>query len=172
MKLLLDFDPGKCSACGACAVACMDQNDIDVEGGQHPYRKVHSYERGGRLLNVSISCLHCPDAPCVPSCPVGCLSKDPDTGLTRLDNTNCIGCRACAMACPHGAPTFRPVELNGKPREKMEKCHGCIARVEAGLVPACVHSCPTGALSWRWAEDGETASPAKLCLSQHIAGPD
>ena len=40
MKILFEFDEKKCSACGACAIACMDQNDIDVEAGQQPYRKV------------------------------------------------------------------------------------------------------------------------------------
>ena len=28
MKKFLFFDSEKCSACGACALACMDQNDI------------------------------------------------------------------------------------------------------------------------------------------------
>lgn len=32
MKRYLFFDSEKCSACGACALACMDQNDIDIPG--------------------------------------------------------------------------------------------------------------------------------------------
>ena len=31
MKRYIDLDLEKCSACGACAVACMDQNDIDIQ---------------------------------------------------------------------------------------------------------------------------------------------
>ena len=153
MKLLLEFDEKKCSACGACAIACMDQNDINVEAGQQPYRKVYQYESGSERVYISISCLHCPDAPCVTACPVGCLYKDKETGLTKYDNTNCIGCHSCSMACPYGAPSFRPIGETH--REKMEKCHGCPERVKAGLAPACAHSCPTGALTWRWAEDDE-----------------
>ena len=68
------------------------------------------------------------------------------------------------MACPYGAPSFRPTGEK-RPREKMEKCHGCLARIEAGLQPACVHACPTGALTWRWAEEGETSSLAQLYQS-------
>lgn len=34
MKKYLFFDSAKCSACGACALACIDQNDVDVAGGQ------------------------------------------------------------------------------------------------------------------------------------------
>ena len=111
-----------------------------------------------------MACLHCADAPCVTACPVGCLYKDPATGLTRYDTTNCIGCHSCAMACPYGAPTFRPTGEK-RPREKMEKCHGCLERIQAGLQPACVHSCPTGALTWRWAEDDEISSLARLYQS-------
>lgn len=162
MKLLFEFDEKKCSACGACAVACMDQNDVDVEVGQQPYRKVFQYENGGERVYISVACLHCPDAPCVTACPANCLSKDPETGLTRYDTAHCVGCHSCAMACPYGAPSFRRVGDGKHPREKMEKCHGCAERVKAGLTPACVHSCPTGALTWRWAEENETSPLAEL----------
>lgn len=161
MRILFDFDEKKCSACGACAIACMDQNDVDVEAGQQHYRTVYQYESGGELVSMSIACLHCPDAPCVTACPAGCLYKDGETGLTRYDTANCVGCHSCAMACPYGAPTFRPTRERGG-REKMEKCHGCLARIKDGRAPACVHACPTGALTWRWAEDEERSSLAKL----------
>lgn len=157
MKLLFDFDPEKCSACGACAIACMDQNDVDVSAGQQPYRKVCQYESEAEHVYLSIACLHCPDAPCVTACPLGCLYKDAETGLTLYDTANCVGCHACAKACPYDAPTFRPTGEK-RPREKMEKCHGCLARIEAGLAPACVRACPTGALTWRWAEDFDARS--------------
>jgi Fe-S-cluster-containing dehydrogenase component len=154
MKLIFDFRGELCSACGGCAVACMDQNDIDVEAGQQPYRKVYSLEENGQLLSLSVACLHCSEPPCVAACPVHCLEKDPHTGLTRLDNTGCIGCHACQRACPYDAPTFRPTGLN-RPREKMEKCHGCPERMEAGKLPACIMACPTGALTCHWGEEGE-----------------
>ena len=82
-KIVFDFDPQKCSACGACAIACMDQNDVDVEAGMQPYRKVYEYESATERVFISIACLHCPDAPCVTACPVGCIYKDAETGLTR-----------------------------------------------------------------------------------------
>jgi Fe-S-cluster-containing dehydrogenase component len=151
MKLLFEFAPEKCSACGACAIACMDQNDLDIEAGQQPYRKVYSLEIGGALRSLSVACHHCADAPCVAACPAGVLYKDEETGLTRYDNRNCVGCRLCAQVCPHDAISFRPTG-QAHPEVKMEKCHGCLDRVRAGLVPACVHSCPTGALSWRWSK--------------------
>ncbi|MDE6937714.1 MAG: 4Fe-4S binding protein, partial [Lachnospiraceae bacterium] len=75
----------------------------------------------------------------ITACPCNCLSKDKETGFTVCDNTNCIGCHSCAMACPFGAPSYRG---DGK----MVKCDGCAERVKHGLEPACVNNCPTGAL--------------------------
>lgn len=163
-KFCFTFDPKKCSACGACAIACMDQNDIAITEGQQPYRKIYRGDGDGGSVYLSISCLHCADAQCVTACPVGCLKKDPETGLTLYDNTNCIGCHSCAMACPYGAPSFRMVSENPR-REKMEKCDGCRLRVEAGKKPACIHACPTDALSWKWADANEEDSLANLYRS-------
>ena len=53
MKLVLDVD--KCCACGACAVACMDQNDIDI-AHMTPFRRVADFELNGEYLYTSVSC--------------------------------------------------------------------------------------------------------------------
>ena len=141
MSLKLELDVSRCCACGACAVACMDQNDIDLSTGVRPYRMVFRQEtrEKGLIEYYSMSCMHCDNAPCVTACPSGVLYKDKETGLTLFDNTNCIGCHSCAMACPFGAPTFGP---DGK----MKKCDGCVNRIKAGLEPACVRGCTFGAL--------------------------
>lgn len=144
MKYVLVFDPDKCCACNSCAIACMDQNDIDVTVGDVSYRKTFDTEfktkDGYYCAYISAACMHCQDAPCIKGCPVGCISKDPDTGFTVYDNTNCIGCHSCAMACPFGAPRFRQAD------GKMVKCDGCYMRVKNGLQPACVRACTFGAL--------------------------
>ena len=137
MKLRLKLDVDKCVACGACVVACMDQNDIDTDVTS-PLRRIAEYDRNGEYYYISVSCMHCDDAPCIEGCPSGVLRKDPLTDLTVYDNTNCIGCRSCSMACPVGAPSVRD--------GKMIKCDGCIVRQEFGYEPACVLVCPTGAL--------------------------
>lgn len=142
MKYILDLDMERCSACGACMIACIDQNDIDVTKGEVPFRAVFDVEgrvgSGHKTHYLSMSCMHCADAPCIPACPCGCLYKD-ENGLTLYDNTACIGCHSCAMACPYGAPTFG---ADGK----MVKCDGCIERMKYGYEPACVRICPTKAL--------------------------
>lgn len=70
MKKYLFFDSAKCSACGACALACIDQNDVDVAGGQQPFRHTFTLEnKQGDLSFHSVSCMHCADAPCVTAAP-------------------------------------------------------------------------------------------------------
>lgn len=144
MPLIIDLDMDKCSACGACAVACMDQNDIDTQRCEAPFRIACDLERtidgNTTFTYIATACMHCADAPCVTACPCGCLSKDEATGFTLFDSTSCIGCHSCAMACPFGAPSF---DATGK----MQKCDGCVERIRNGMEPACVRNCPTNALS-------------------------
>jgi anaerobic dimethyl sulfoxide reductase subunit B (iron-sulfur subunit) len=138
----LELDIEKCSACGACAIACMDQNDIDVEAGVGALRRIYDVEQLGPAAYMSISCMHCDEAPCIASCPSGCIGKDPETDLTVYDHANCIGCHSCALACPYGAPSF---DVDGR----MIKCDGCLERLRNGYEPACVRTCPTGAIRLR-----------------------
>ncbi len=144
MKYVFVLDESKCVSCGACAVACMDQNDIDPMRGDMPFRNCSMEEFGTgdqvKYSFVSMACMHCENAPCISTCPVGCLKKDPETGFTVYDNTNCIGCHSCAMACFFAQPCF-----NGG-TGKMTKCDGCVERVKRGMKPACVRVCPFGAL--------------------------
>lgn len=165
MGKVIDLDIHKCSACGACAVACMDQNDFDVKPGSSPFRVVCDLENeGGSYRYYSIACFHCDDAPCITACPCNCLKKDEETGFTVYDNMNCIGCHSCAMACPFGAPCYGG---DGK----MIKCDGCVTRVKCGLEPACVRNCPTGAL--RILEEQELKTVRINCsLKKMMAEPD
>lgn len=145
MKYYILYHAEKCCACGACSVACMDQNDIDVGRGQQPFRMVCEFEdprkERGSCEYLSISCRHCADAPCVTGCPTGCLRKDAKTGMTVYDRSRCIGCHSCAMACPFGIPRFDAQD------GRLVKCDGCHVRLENGLLPACVRACAFGALT-------------------------
>lgn len=150
MKMVFDLDMDKCVACGACAVACMDQNDIRPDKGDEPFRVIGSLEEKGVFEYLSLSCMHCTDAPCIPACPVCCLRKD-ERGITVYDRKLCIGCHSCAMACPYGAPRYDPADGH------IRKCDGCTERLKYGYEPACVRVCPTKALVCMTEEEYEKA---------------
>jgi len=135
----LYLDVGRCVGCEACVVACMDQNDLEPERKEHAWRRVFALASEGAVAFVSLACMHCGDAPCILGCPTGALGLDGATGAVTVDGGRCIGCHSCSMACPFGVPRYGN---DGR----MQKCDLCATRVEQGLDPACVHTCPTRAL--------------------------
>lgn len=141
-QLAFSFDAKRCTGCMACVVACQDQNDekSDLTG----FRTVTCFEEGpypARVASISIACMHCSDAPCLMVCPSGALFRHPEDGVVDVNPDLCIGCRSCALACPFGAPKFTA-------EGKMVKCDLCHVRVAHDLLPACVHTCTTGALQF------------------------
>ena len=103
------FHPELCVGCGACVGACLDENDnLPIE--RPLLRSLHRVEQvrksGANLLWYSLACLHCDSHDCWDACPKGCFSLDAATGTVQLDNTNCIGCHACEMACRYQAVVF------------------------------------------------------------------
>jgi anaerobic dimethyl sulfoxide reductase subunit B len=143
MEKTIYLDIERCVGCGACAVACMDQNDILPERGQLPFRRIYQVEEGNypnaSIRYVSVACLHCEDSPCVIGCPTGAITRDKNTKAVVVNKSLCIGCHSCALACPFGVPRYDQ-------EDKMQKCDLCTERVEAGLQPACVKVCPFQAL--------------------------
>jgi len=127
----------------ACVVACMDENDIEPDGLS--YRQLIKLERGqfpsARIAFVSLACFHCSDAPCAKVCPKEAIFRDEAAGVIDVDESLCIGCHACAMVCPFGAPRFTTAE-------PMRKCNLCADRLAQNQEPACVQTCTTRALSF------------------------
>ncbi len=162
MKYVFTFNESRCSACGACRMGCMDQHDADPAAGEIGYRRTYDEELemadgSVSFVYLSTTCMHCQDAPCIDACPVGCLKKDGETGFTVYDNTNCIGCKSCALACPFGAPHFRRSD------GKMVKCDGCNTRVKNGLKPACVLACSFEAIDCVPESDFNAGEQGKAC---------
>ena len=125
-----------CIGCRACEIACKDKNGLNagprfrrvqyVEGGTFP--NVYAYK-------VNVSCNHCAEPACLPTCPTGAIFKRKSDGIVDIDSTLGIGCRRCEAACPYGAPQF-DVEEN-----IVKKCNMCVDEIEAGRKPYCVMAC-------------------------------
>ncbi|MCD6353601.1 MAG: 4Fe-4S dicluster domain-containing protein [Proteobacteria bacterium] len=143
MTYAIYLDINRCSGCQACMVACMDQNDLMIENKEETWRQVFTVEDGrfpeAKTSYLSFSCLHCQDAPCIPACLTGAISRE--NSLVVLNSALCVGCHMCLIACPFGIPRFDK-------NEKMQKCTMCKERIEEGLEPACVRVCPTEALKF------------------------
>ncbi len=125
-----------CIGCRACEMACKDKNGLPpgprfrrvayVEGGHFP--DVYAYK-------VNMSCNHCAEPACLPTCPTGAIYKRKKDGIVDIDSTLCIGCRRCEAACPYGAPQFDPEE------KIVKKCNLCVDEIDAGRKPYCVMAC-------------------------------
>lgn len=125
-----------CIGCRACEIACKDKNGLPpgprfrrvmyIEGGTYP--EVYAYK-------VNMSCNHCAEPACLPSCPTGAIWKREKDGVVDIDSTLCIGCRKCEAACPFGAPQWDPFE------QVVKKCNLCVDELDAGRKPYCVMGC-------------------------------
>jgi nitrate reductase beta subunit len=80
-------------------------------------------------------CNHCLNPGCVASCPSGALYKRGEDGIVLVNQEVCRGWRMCVTACP-----YKKTYYNWH-TGKSEKCILCFPRLEAGLAPACMHSC-------------------------------
>jgi len=148
---IFTFDPNKCVGCGACTVACMNENGFQYFGS---WRSVDSSSSFPELplFYLSMSCNHCEDAPCMKNCPALAFFRTEKSGAVLVDQDKCIGCKYCTWACPYDAPKFN------KNLGVIEKCTFCDHRLEQGIEPACSQLCPTDALGFEISDFSRAAS--------------
>lgn len=182
------IDLDRCIGCDTCAVACKAENNTrptaspltfksnrGVMPSHVSYRWVVKREAGTypatSISFVTSACNHCANPGCLAACPVSnpldpsnennAIFKRASDGIVLINETVCIGCKQCIVACPYGAPQFNATT------KKVEKCTFCLHRlydssgVRTALAPACVTSCVGGALhmveSFNGAESGQGA---------------
>jgi formate dehydrogenase iron-sulfur subunit len=142
------YDATRCIDCRACMIACSVENNV-------PMNDTYIWVAGSDVMGeypdlkratMPYHCMHCLAPDCVSACPVGAWTKRED-GPVLYDEKKCIGCRYCMNACPFSVPHFDwDKGLFGG--ALMHKCTMCVQRLEVGQEPACVQTCPTGALKW------------------------
>ena len=111
------------------------ENDINLEGlTEQERRQLFEIERMTMFYLPRI-CNHCLNPTCVASCPSGALYKRGEDGVVLISQETCRGWRFCVSACP-----YKKSYYNWN-TGKSEKCILCFPRLEAGMAPACFHSC-------------------------------
>ena len=159
------IDTTKCIGCKACQVACMEWNDLRDEIGsctghydnphdltEHSWTvmRFSEYENPKGDLEWLIrkdGCMHCEDPGCLKACPSPGAIVQYANGIVDFQEENCIGCGYCVAGCPFDVPRI------SKQDKKAYKCTLCSDRVAVGLEPACVKTCPTGAIVFGSKED-------------------
>ncbi len=167
------IDTTLCMGCRGCQIACKQWNQLPASDTsnwgsyQNPrdlnfdtYKLVRFSEHTGKddkpvWYFFPDQCRHCVNPPCkemADEVAPGGITIDSMTGAVlytdKLKKANAEDVRA---ACPFDIP--RAQEGTGY----MAKCTMCVDRVHNGLLPACVKTCPSGAMKF-----GDRDEMAKL----------
>jgi len=142
------FDATRCIDCRACMVACSVENNIAMNKTRIWVAGIGIKGEFPSLETASMvyHCMHCKEPDCLSACPVGAYHKR-DDGPVIYNPDVCIGCRYCMNACPFGVPHF-DYDKGIIEGAFIDKCTLCPQRIDVGLEPACVATCPTDALEY------------------------
>ncbi len=159
------IDTTRCTACRGCQVACQEWNHLPAtktkQTGTHQnppnwngvtYRVVRFAEHPARQnyvswLFLSDACRHCLDPLCKQEADTvvkDAIIVDENGAVIYTEKTKKLAAsfQDIQDACPWSVPQF------DAKTGLLTKCHMCHDRVAAGLLPACVKACPTGALNF------------------------
>ena len=158
------IDVSTCIGCKGCQVACSEWNDIRTDVGENigvydnpidldakawTVMRFSETKEHGRLewLIRKDGCMHCADPGCLKACPAAGAIIQYQNGIVDFQSEHCIGCGYCIAGCPFNIP-----RLN-KEDNRVYKCTLCVDRVAVGQEPACVKTCPTGAIQFGTKEE-------------------
>ncbi len=156
------FDNTRCIGCRKCEAGCNKVNELPAPDKpfddlsvledrrrttDKTYTVVNRYDRAGESGGPpyrKIQCNHCLEPACASACFVRAFTKT-RSGAVTYDESVCVGCRYCMIACPFEIPTY---EYDSAFSPRVMKCTMCHPRIIKGLLPGCVEACPTEALTF------------------------
>lgn len=160
MHKAIFIDTTLCTACRGCQVACKQWHDLpaeetinrgtfenppDLSFSTYKLVRMREEEIDGSLnwLFFPEQCRHCVEAPCLATAyDENAIYQDSKTGaILYTIATKGTDQDAIIDSCPYNIP--RKAEDG-----TLAKCDMCNDRVHNGLKPACVTTCPTGAMQF------------------------
>ncbi|OCG06529.1 hypothetical protein A9G13_09645 [Gilliamella sp. wkB178] len=152
MNQFISANINACIGCKTCEIACVLSHKDELTTLEAAHFNARIKLTFTRDVTIPVMCRQCEDAACVAACPNGALIEQ-DNSVTMIQD-KCIGCKTCVLACPYGAIDIKmrqvPLTINGYPfgvkyKAEIMKCDLCSDNATG---PACVHACPTNALSF------------------------
>ncbi len=154
-------DTTRCIGCRKCEEACNRVNKLpapekpfdDLTVLSAPRRTdaavftvVNQFSENGSTQPyfAKTQCNHCLEPACASACFVRALRKV-ESGAVVYDESLCVGCRYCMIACPFNIPAY---EYDKALEPRIVKCTMCQPLIEKGELPGCVADCPKEALSF------------------------
>ncbi len=86
--------------------------------------------------------MHCADPGCLKACQSAGAIVQYANGIVDFQSKHCICCGYCIAGCPFNVPRIN------KKDNRAYKCTLCVDRVNVFQEPACVKTCPTGAIQF------------------------
>ena len=139
MNRFIIADATKCIGCRTCEVACVvshqENQDCASLTPETFLPRIHVIK--GVNISTATVCRQCEDAPCANVCPVDAISRE--HGHIFVEQSRCIGCKSCMLACPFGA--MEVVSSRKKARAISAICAGIGRRGRPVLKPARQRRC-------------------------------
>ena len=159
------IDTSKCTACRGCQIACKQwnmnpatktlqrgghQNPEDLSFSTYKLVRFSEHEENGKVKWYFFpdQCRHCLEPPCMytaQSLGYKNIIRDEQTGAVVYDKkvkVKAADAKQIRESCPWNIPRW------DEKTQGMAKCTMCIDRIKEGLLPACVKTCPSGAMNF------------------------